>query len=373
MSDRLYLFFRPRIEPEHRLFQESFLSAVCRAELILLALWFLYYLSASLFVQPPDNGNTIEALPIVLLAIVTTWILTSRNQRSVVQSGLMISAAYLLTGISAALFHPSWLYFLVPVFIASITALGALIGGGLVHISAAVNVLAVGSLWFYARSASAPALSYEPVTGALFLIMSTFALAGTSLVLYTISSNMQRTLSLLNDRTQQLASLAHTDPLTQIANRRFLIEILEREFARARRYNRPLSLIYLDLDGFKQINDLHGHMFGDDLLRGVSVSMKAVLRAADLLARIGGDEFAVLLPETDIEGSNHVAGKLGRALASYCAQLEGTIPALTFCSGVSTLHAEDESIDDLLSRADQAMYLAKATGKAHTRLETEIE
>jgi diguanylate cyclase (GGDEF)-like protein len=157
-----------------------------------------------------------------------------------------------------------------------------------------------------------------------------------------------------------------------LANRRHLIEQLEREFARARRYRRPLSLLYLDLDGFKAVNDRFGHMFGDEILRGVAKSMQAVLRSTDLLARIGGDEFAVLLPETNLEGGQKVANKLRKALVAYSQRLGPMIPALTFCAGASQLLKEDRSIDDILARADDAQYLAKSTGKAHTRTQVEL-
>jgi diguanylate cyclase (GGDEF)-like protein len=164
----------------------------------------------------------------------------------------------------------------------------------------------------------------------------------------------------------------HTDPMTGLANRRWLMEQLGREFSRARRYRRPLSLLYLDMDGFKTINDHFGHLFGDEVLTGAGRSMKAVLRSTDLLARIGGDEFVVLLPETGIEGAHNVTAKLRKALAAYGQQLGPAVPALSFCAGVSQLRQEDATIDDILSRADEAQYLAKGTGPGHTRSEKEL-
>ncbi|MBN1264230.1 MAG: GGDEF domain-containing protein [Anaerolineales bacterium] len=382
MRDRLYNYFRPRIEPEHRIFQTRFISFLCYTKYVLLILWFLYYLASSLEWIDPRFHNNLEILPIVLLAVLTTWLYSTNDKNGIVQTGIIISLSYLFTGIALVLFHPAWINLLVPILIVSITVVGTLIGGGLVYLIALINLLALTLVWFYSRSIAPDIMLFNTTGSILFLLMSAATLAGIAHLLYNISANMQRTLNLLNDRTHQLASLAHTDSLTQLANRRFLIEILEREFSRARRYNRPLSLIYLDLDGFKEINDQFGHLFGDEILRGASVTMKAVLRATDMLARIGGDEFAVLLPETDLEGSVNVARKLRRSLASYGDQLnsaqpessttEEIIPPLTFCSGVSTLHPEDNSIDDMLSRADDAQYLAKTTGKAHTRLETEI-
>jgi diguanylate cyclase (GGDEF)-like protein len=169
-----------------------------------------------------------------------------------------------------------------------------------------------------------------------------------------------------------MATLANTDPLTGLANRRRLMEQFEREFRRALRYGRPLSLVYLDLDGFKTINDHFGHMFGDEVLQGVGKSMLAVLRATDLLARVGGEEFALLLPETGMEGASNVANKLRRALNAYSAQLGPAVPPLTFSAGISQLHDADSSFEDMLARADAAQYLAKTSGKAQARTERDL-
>jgi diguanylate cyclase (GGDEF)-like protein len=185
--------------------------------------------------------------------------------------------------------------------------------------------------------------------------------------------HIHQTIDRLHQQNEQMTELAHTDPLTELANRRFYMEQLEREFARARRHHRPLSMIYLDLDGFKAINDRFGHLFGDDVLRGVGRSMRAVLRSTDLLARLGGDEFAVLLPETVQSGAVNVAGKLRKALAAYVHQFGAALPSLTFCAGVAQLRESDTTIDDILARADDAQYLAKANGKDHTRTQVELD
>ncbi len=372
MKEQFYRFFLPRIEPEQRLFQIRFLVALCSIMYGLLAIWSIYYIASLQFNDIKNSYRAFEILPIVILAVLNTWLRTSLEKKEIVRIGIYISILYFLLGISLAVFHPTWIYVLVPIFIASIAIIGTLFSGGMVFITAAGNLLVVILLWLYGRSLQVQGDIFEIRHGVLFLSATAFTLSGTAILLNNISTNMQRTLRLLNDRTQQLVSLAHTDPLTELANRRFLIEILEREFCRARRYNRPLSLIYLDLDGFKTINDRFGHLLGDEILKGTAVSMKGVLRSTDLLARIGGDEFAVLLPETDLEGSEMVARKLRRALSAYSAQLKRGVPPLTFCSGVSVLHHDDQSIDDMLSRADDAQYLAKRTGKAHTRLETEV-
>jgi len=183
---------------------------------------------------------------------------------------------------------------------------------------------------------------------------------------------VQRTINRLHNQAERLSLLANTDPLTQMANRRNLLNRLHREFDRARRYHRPLSLLYIDLDGFKGVNDQFGHLFGDEVLRGVATAMQGVLRTTDLLARIGGDEFAVLMPETSMTGAENVAEKLRRALSAFSERLGPEVPNLTFCGGISTLHPEDESLEALLQRADEAQYLAKATGKAKVQTEEDM-
>jgi diguanylate cyclase (GGDEF)-like protein len=166
--------------------------------------------------------------------------------------------------------------------------------------------------------------------------------------------------------------IAHTDPLTGLANRRHLFERLESEFSRAQRYRRPFCLLYIDMDGFKAINDEFGHLFGDEILRGSARAMQAVLRATDALARIGGDEFAVLLPETDLVGAEQVANKLRKALTAYGAQLSPSLPSLTLSIGVGQIGEDDDAIEDILSRADKAQYLAKSSGKALTRTQHDL-
>ena len=153
----------------------------------------------------------------------------------------------------------------------------------------------------------------------------------------------------------ELEYLAITDDLTGLANRRHFRAELERAIAAARRYGSPLSLLLLDLDDFKSVNDRYGHARGDEALKAVATTIRTRLRKADLAARIGGDEFAVLLPETGTEA----AGVLARTLVDA---INDSLPApltVTASAGVSTLH--EQATVDLLAEADRFLYKAKTS------------
>lgn len=212
-----------------------------------------------------------------------------------------------------------------------------------------------------------PGFELGGISGILFLSCQIVLHQGLAAMFIIISAHVEATIEQLLHQTEQLSHLANTDPLSGLANRRFFVEQLEREFARAKRYRRPLTLLYLDLDDFKSINDRFGHVVGDDVICNLSLSMRAVLRSTDLLARIGGDEFAVLLPETTIKGGVGVTHKLKRALVAFTSRPDCVIPSLTFSAGLAQFRFEDESIDDLLARADHAQYKAKDAGKGQIR------
>ena len=163
----------------------------------------------------------------------------------------------------------------------------------------------------------------------------------------------------LRSSQAQLAKLVTQDVLTNVLNARAFAERLGQELERNRRYPRPLSLIYMDLDNFKVINDTHGHQTGDAVLRLVADAMRSSVRTADVVGRLGGDEFAVLMPETDAPLADAAAKRL---VASLRDVFKGT-PNVTASIGVVSCAATDASTDDLLRRADQAMYDAKKMGK----------
>lgn len=168
---------------------------------------------------------------------------------------------------------------------------------------------------------------------------------------------------------QRLKELADTDDLTGLNNHRHFYQRLEEEYKRAERYGSDLSLILVDFDRFKQINDTHGHQLGDALLRELGVALYRATRETDHLARYGGDEFAVLLPETNLAGAFQQAERLRRQIkAHYFEALQGE--PLTISSGVASLpfsqpdfKAPRQRQDALIAWADQALYIAKGGGR----------
>ena len=159
----------------------------------------------------------------------------------------------------------------------------------------------------------------------------------------------------------ELTLLATTDELTGIANRRQLVELGVTEFARARRHGRGLSVLVLDLDHFKSVNDRHGHDIGDAVLRSIAAAFRPQLRAEDLIGRLGGEEFCAVLPDTGPAGAGEAAERL-RSAASEVEIVEAPVK-VTVSVGIASLSSRDDTFHDLLKRADQALYQAKSAGR----------
>jgi diguanylate cyclase (GGDEF)-like protein/PAS domain S-box-containing protein len=163
---------------------------------------------------------------------------------------------------------------------------------------------------------------------------------------------------------EELEHRAYYDYLTNLANRRYFIERAESELHRAQRYQTALSMIMLDIDHFKKINDEFGHKMGDKVLQALAKTALATLRDADVIGRIGGEEFAIYLPETHSEQALDVAERLRAALAETSISVNGT-PAIQFTVsiGITTLDKNNGVIDSLLQQADKALYQAKKNGR----------
>ncbi len=374
MAHRLRRAFFPRYEGEERALHFRLIYLVLRMWSIALAVWFigrfLLYLAIGFNRGPSPSFETFSIL-FSILALGLGYLLATRQH--LLSSGYLLATAALFYPTLNGVLSPSELYLIGPVAIVAVFVAGAIISpaAGYFYASAAV----ASAVMVYLRApleSSALGLGLTETAGVVFLVVQTAILFFAAAMIHAYSANAHGAIQRLNRQTQQMTELAHTDSLTGLANRRWLLELLEREFLRARRYQRPLTLVYLDLDGFKEVNDGFGHLFGDGLLRSAARSMQAVLRAADLLARIGGDEFAVLLSETDLAGADKVVGKLRRALASTTRPYGTALPPLTFSAGICQLREDDRTIDDLILRADEAQYLAKSAGRGETRTEVHL-
>ncbi len=185
-------------------------------------------------------------------------------------------------------------------------------------------------------------------------------------ILYGGETAIQSVVRDIADRKQmreELTRLATTDPLTGIANRRRFFECLELEWSRGRRHSRPLSILMFDLDHFKKINDTHGHAVGDSVLKGLCAEANKILRSEDIFARLGGEEFAVILPEIDRKTAEAVAERLRQGLAAVeVAAPEGVIRC-TISIGVIQCRLAQESLDVALKRVDDELYRAKRSGR----------
>ena len=163
-------------------------------------------------------------------------------------------------------------------------------------------------------------------------------------------------------RAERAQERAMTDALTGILNRYGLQHVLAREHAEARRYNRPLSCLVIDLDNFKTINDTYGHAIGDLALQQIAGILREAVRRSDTVFRYGGEEFLVLLPETDLEGATALAEKIRAATASRFFGEGGSVFKLTLSAGAGCL-CDEESGHDMIARADMALYHAKEQGR----------
>lgn len=159
-------------------------------------------------------------------------------------------------------------------------------------------------------------------------------------------------------------ALALQDELTTLHNRRYVQQTLAQHIAQARRLQRPLSLLMLDIDHFKRVNDSHGHLSGDKVLQEVAACIVERVRAQDTVGRWGGEEFVVILPDTDVAGARTLAEQLRVAVERRrFTALDGQALALTISIGLHALSGDGEDNEDMVGAADRALYLAKENGR----------
>jgi diguanylate cyclase (GGDEF)-like protein len=184
-----------------------------------------------------------------------------------------------------------------------------------------------------------------------------------NLELNTLRNQVEELLYNNQKLTRKLELFANRDELTHILNRRYFLSLAYQELHRTRRYNRCFGILILDLDHFKDINELYGHALGDQVLQAIAKNVSQCLRTNDLLGRFGGEEFVVLLPETDLENSQKVGERICKSIANLEIPIRDELVKVTVSIGISCYHENDSSFEDILKRADQALAEAKATGR----------
>lgn len=180
----------------------------------------------------------------------------------------------------------------------------------------------------------------------------------------TVEAHIEaRTADLVRDN-QMLKEMATTDPLTGVFNRRHFFELAEQELKKSQRYGSPLSAIMIDLDHFKSVNDTYGHQAGDQVLQAAARLIQENIREIDILGRYGGEEFAVLLPNTPMPDAKDMAERICRKIEAHPVQVdETTIPVTASLGAVGASNTDNLTITALLDKADQALYEAKHSGR----------
>jgi diguanylate cyclase (GGDEF)-like protein len=174
----------------------------------------------------------------------------------------------------------------------------------------------------------------------------------------------------LEERLKEIETLqaslreqAIRDPLTQLHNRRFLDESIEQEFHHAKRASEPLSIILLDIDNFKLINDTYGHAVGDACLVAMADLLQGYVRRSDISCRYGGEEFMLVLPATSLEGATQFAEKLRQIVARKAFIVDGQELRFTISLGIASYPAHGEASNEIINKADDALYISKRLGR----------
>lgn len=216
----------------------------------------------------------------------------------------------------------------------------------------------LGLLLVRTASSYVPSLSFEFFANRLTYV---YLFVSTAIIFLAIGYVLGR-------RIDELRRLSLTDPLTGLANQRAFHSRLRAEWERARRYPSPLSLLLIDVDGLKRINDTYGHAAGNDVLKAAGQAIGATMRTTDSGARWGGDEFAIVAPNTASDSAQHLAGRLLDHVSKQAAARRGNV---TVSVGVATLEPRNEpsmNAESLLQSADAALYRAKKEGRNRVKV-----
>jgi two-component system, cell cycle response regulator len=206
-------------------------------------------------------------------------------------------------------------------------------------------------------SSNGTLLNGEPLRGVKRLKNGDLLQIGSAVIKYLSGQDVESSM------WEELFELAVTDSLTQLANRRRFDEELATETSRVRRHGRDLSLLMLDIDLFKNVNDSHGHQAGDAVLSHIAQVIRERVRNHDLVARVGGEELAILMPETGLEGARVLAEELRRAIERHVIEYAEQELHVTVSIGCAQLSPEDSDQQAFVGRCDQQLYRAKAAGR----------
>lgn len=232
------------------------------------------------------------------------------------------------------------------------------------------------AVWFVGKRAGLIVLTLSGAVWTAIALATSHPYAHTAIPYWNIISKLAfllvfaHILGALKDLIEHERELARTDHVTGVANRRYFFEVADMEIKRARRNDRPFSVSYMDIDDFKAINDRYGHSVGDVLLRTIGETIKSTVRDIDTVSRIGGDEFAVMMPETDSESAYAVVGRIQESLLR--AVSTNLLP-VTFSIGVATWARPPNTVDEMLKHADTLMYSVKSRGKNQIKHEVFTE
>ena len=232
----------------------------------------------------------------------------------------------------------------------------------------------------YYSSSTLAALFQAPLNSACIALPFSASLANQQAVLILgFNASMHPSLAIINTvldilnlsgvlldkiyRTQRLSEYATYDHLTGLLNRRAITEILEREHGRATRYQRSYSVLFLDIDNFKMINDLYGHNIGDQALKEVALNSSDVLREGDWIGRWGGEEFICILPDTTAKGAENIANRLCKKITTTHVDTKNHRIPLTISIGIACYPTDAPNIEQLLEHADNGLIHAKNSGK----------
>jgi diguanylate cyclase (GGDEF)-like protein len=337
-----------------------------------------------------NSFNAVQSLHVIkeIAAITTSNILglflltpvffikySPKFKRSIQPSSIIIIALspMIILFLSFFVYEPL-IYFLIPMMIITASYMGTF---GVMLQTILTAILIVIRATFPLKDIQVYSPEYSMISFIIFILVlavSSYYIAVSVHLFEVNSENLERLIKFrtgdLQKKNSELLILATTDSLTQVSNRRHWEKIAELYLIKALRYQTPLSLMMIDIDHFKKINDTHGHQKGDLVLIEIGAILSLLLRSSDFVGRYGGEEFVVILPETDIHNAAIAAEKIRNAVTQFSSH-GSSLPPFTVSIGIAEIHKEDTSLETIIKRADDALYTAKRNGRNRIELESE--